>query len=42
MLIKLNETYLHHGSAAMTAQGSGAGDQLVLTDEIKVIYYDLL
>jgi len=42
-LIKLNETHPHHGSVtATTAQGSGAGDRLVLTDEIKVINRDTL
>lgn len=37
MLIKLIETYRHHESV-MTIQGPEAGDQLVLMDEIKVIY----
>lgn len=40
-LIKLSETYSRLGST-MTEQGSEAGDQLVITDKIKVISCDLL
>jgi hypothetical protein len=41
MLIKLNETRSQH-EPTMTTQGPETGNRLVLTKEIKVLYFNLL